>query len=106
MRDVAASLVCHDRVAENGVRETVRTPSMVGGGPLGAAGVVLVLVGEAVGGSVPLGNAMKVRSRAYGALYVFAAVSAVGSSVLPLLSASDSASTPESGWRPGLEVRP
>ena len=63
----------HDSVAENGVSATVRTSEISGGGPLGTVGVVAVVepvvsAGASVEGTVaPLGNAMKVRSRAYGA---------------------------------------
>jgi len=53
MRDVAGTFVRQARVAENGVRESVCTFSISGGGPVGAAGVVVVAVvslGESVGG--------------------------------------------------------
>ena len=113
MRDVAASLVCHASVAENGVNETVWTSVIVGGGPVGVAGVVAVVVVVAVcagapvvtGGSVPLGKARKVSSRAYGASTPAAAEASLGMSPV-LFSASDSPSTPESRCRPGEDVRP
>jgi hypothetical protein len=58
-------------VAENGVNATVRTSEIVGGGPLGAVGVVEVVV-KVVASSGPdayrtlasAGCAMKARSRA------------------------------------------
>ena len=43
MRDVAGTLVRQAMVAENGVREVVCTFSISGGGPTGAAGVVVVV---------------------------------------------------------------
>ena len=54
MRDVAGTFVRQARVAENGVRESVCTFSISGGGPVGAVGVVVVVVvplGESVGGA-------------------------------------------------------
>src|SRR2546423_3519804 len=51
-RAVAGSVVSHASVAENGVRDTVRTFSIFGGGPVGAAGVV---IGVVCGRSGPAG---------------------------------------------------
>jgi hypothetical protein len=78
MRDVAGTLVLQAIVAENGVREIVRTFSISGGGPAGWAGVVGVVgVGSlgvpAAGWKVTLGNARNLRSLAYGALNVTSA---------------------------------
>ena len=78
MRDVAGTLVLQAIVAENGVREIVRTFSISGGGPAGWAGVVgVVAVGSlgvpAAGWKVTLGKARNLRSLAYGALNVTSA---------------------------------
>src|SRR2546426_5758541 len=75
MRDVAGTFVRQARVAENGVRESVCTFSISGGGPVGAAGVVVVVVvslGElpAVEAVAAPGRARNLRSLAYGELKV------------------------------------
>src|SRR5689334_8538477 len=108
MRDVADSLVCHESVAENGVIATVRTSEIDGGGPLGVAGAVDVVVvpGAAAGAALtgtlaPVGKARNVRSRAYGAP-VWAVPSPIGASV----TARDAPSTPESRCRPIGASRP
>jgi hypothetical protein len=115
-RDVAASLVRHVSVAENGVNETVWTSSIDGGGPLGFAGVVVVVlvvvvvvvvvVAVGAGGAAPLGKARNASSRAYGASTLAAAPALVGVSPPLELSASDSPSTPVSRSNPGDELRP
>ena len=112
-RDVAASLVRHVSVAENGVNETVWTSSIDGGGPLGFAGVVVVVlvvvvvvvVAVGAGGSAPLGKARNASSRAYGASTLAVAPALVGVSPPLELSASDSPSTPVSRSNPGDELR-
>jgi hypothetical protein len=73
MRDVAGTFVRQAMVAENGVRESVCTFSISGGGPVGAAGVVLVAVvslGDSPGGGVVAtpGRARNLRSLTYGEL--------------------------------------
>ena len=73
MREVASSLVRQDSVAVNGVSATVRTSEIAGGGPVGTDGAVVVAVVvpagvPGVGTVAPVGNAMKVKSRVYGAL--------------------------------------
>jgi hypothetical protein len=109
IRELAGSLVCQERVAENGSSEVVCTFWISGGGPLGTAGagavvvVVVVSVGEVVVcGSDAAGSARKVSARPYGALKAIASESAAG---LPF-RAIDSASTPERGRRPGVEAIP
>jgi hypothetical protein len=65
MREVAGPLVRHAIVTEKGVSDVVRTFSISGGGPTGAAGVIVVVVsaGEPVaGGSVAPGRARNLRS--------------------------------------------
>ena len=99
----------HASVAEKGVSATVRTSEITGGGPLGTVGVVVVVVvvlvvsaGGSVDGAVaPVGNAMNVRSRAYGAEYDTAPLSAGASAVT-----ADAASTPEMRCRPTGASRP
>jgi hypothetical protein len=66
-RETASSLVCHAIVAENGDSEIVRTLAIVGGGPVGAAGVGGAVVAGSVGvvlvsGASAPGKAWKVRS--------------------------------------------
>jgi hypothetical protein len=82
MRDVAGTFVRHAIVAENGVRETVCTFSISGGGPTGWAGVVVVVVvvgsvgAPAEGSKVTFGRARNLRSLTYGALKVTSAAPA------------------------------
>jgi hypothetical protein len=78
IRDVAGTFVRHAMVAENGVRESVRTSWISGGGPVGAAGTVVVVVvslGELLAGGVVTtpGSARNLRSLAYGELKVASA---------------------------------
>src|SRR6266511_5799265 len=91
-------------VAEKGVRASVRTLSITGGGPTGAAelGVVVVVsVGTAEYGTALPGTERKVSAR--GALNPTAGEPS--SDELPR-SASASASTPERGRRPGADEGP
>jgi hypothetical protein len=57
MRDVAGTLVRHAIVAEKGVSDVVRTFEISGGGPVGAAGVVVVAVVVSAGASLVAGGA-------------------------------------------------
>ena len=97
----------HDSVAEYGVSATVCTSEIVGGGPLGTVGAVAVVdpvvsAGASVDGTVaPLGKAMNVRSRAYGAADETAPPPAGVS-----LAAAGAASTPETLCRPTGASRP
>src|SRR6266511_2641348 len=94
-------------VAEKGVRASVRTLSITGGGPTGAAelGVVVVAVVVSVGaaeyGTALPGTERKVSAR--GALNPTAGEPS--SDELPR-SASASAATPERGRRPGADEGP
>jgi hypothetical protein len=82
MRDVAGTFVCQAIVAENGVRESVCTFSICGGGPVGvnvvvvAVGVAVVSLGEslAVGVVATPGRARNLRSLTYGELKVASGV--------------------------------
>jgi hypothetical protein len=109
MRDVAGTFVRQAMVAENGVRASVCTFSISGGGPVGAAGVVVVAVvsvGESPGGGVVAtpGSARNLRSLTYGELKV-------ASGALPELDREPSvalacAAVPERCCRPGLDGLP
>src|SRR6266576_6405589 len=109
MRDVAGTFVRHAIVAENGVRETVCTFAISGGGPAGGAGVVVVAVvslGDPLAGGVVTtpGMARNLRSLTYGELKVTSAA-------LPALDREPYVATarpavPESRCRPGLEGPP
>src|SRR5256885_16353999 len=108
MRDVAGMFVCHAMVAENGVRETVCTFAISGGGPAGADVVVVavVSVGDPLaGGVVPTpGMARNLRSLTYGELKVTSAP-------LPALDREAYVATarpagPESRCKPGLQGPP
>jgi hypothetical protein len=80
IRDVAGTLVRHAIVAENGVRESVCTSSISGGGPVGVAVVVVVAavvsLGEllACGAVTTPGRARNLRSLTYGELKVSSGV--------------------------------
>jgi hypothetical protein len=109
IRDVAGTLVCHAMVAENGVRETVCTSWISGGGPVGALGTVVVAVvslgGLLAGGVVTTpGRARNLRSLAYGELKV-------ASTALPVPGCEPYVVTacpvvPESRRRPGPDGPP
>jgi hypothetical protein len=108
MRDAAATFVCHAIVAEKGVSESVCTFSISGGGPVGAAGVVVVVVvslGELPAvEAAPPGRARNLRSLVYGELKV-------ASGALPALDrelyvATARPAVPETRRRPGLEGLP
>jgi hypothetical protein len=105
MRDVAATFVCHAIVAEKGVSESVWTFSISGGGPVGAAGVVVVVsLGELPVVEAAPGRARNLRSLLYGELKV-------ASGALPALDrelyvATARPAVPETRRRPALDGPP
>jgi len=106
MREAAGASVRHSIVAEKGVNAVVCTSSIVGGGPTGAAGVVVVSVGvDVVGGCVAsVGSARNLRSAEYGELKETSGAPALGTALA--LRECDCAATADSGRRPGVSGAP
>lgn len=105
MRDVAGTSVRHAIVAENGVSEIVWTSVICGGGPTGAAGVVVVSVWVVLagGGSVTPGRARNRSSAEYSESKAASGASAAGAE---LSLAATAPSAEESDLRPGISGPP
>jgi hypothetical protein len=107
MRDDAGTLVRHAIVAENGVRAVVCTLRISGGGPTGAAGVVVVVGsdGVVVAGTAGIpGSARNRRSATYGESKPTAGVSP--GEVGVWLPPKDRPCTAETRRRPGVDWPP